>query len=144
MKNFNESSLTSKLSSSSFTASSFLASAAVISERAEGTWNRVLAAGVDPRDFLISHLIVGFFTSLVQFAEWFGYIFVFLSAQITLNSLLVSSLLLFMNGLAGLCFGLFLSVVTNSVTTSLLVSQNFIYPTNFVSGKLEAFVEFSS
>lgn len=67
---------------------------------------------------------------------------IFLSSQLTLNSMMLASLILFLDGLAGLCFGLFLSVVTQTVTASLLVSQNFVYPTNFVSGNFYAFKVF--
>lgn len=122
------------ISRSSFTVASFLSSTSIISERADGTWNRVMAAGVRPNHFIISHLIEGSIITALQFFEWAIYAIFFLPPSITLNASLLTALLLLLTGISGLCFGLFVSVAAKTVMSSLVVSQNFIYPTSFISG----------
>jgi ABC-2 type transporter len=108
----------------------------IISERADGTWNRVIAAGVKPNQFLISHFLEGFIIMIIQFGEYYCYISFMLSTELTLSGTLITSALVFMTGICGLIFGLFVSIVTKSVMASFSCAQFFVYPMIFLSGKL--------
>lgn len=119
---------------SSFTLASFLSSISMISERSDGTWNRVLAAGVKPTHFLVSHLIEGLVIIIFQFFDWITYVVFFLSTQQTLNSICLLALLLLMTGIAGLCLGLLSSVIMQTVMESLIVTLHFLHPLSFISG----------
>lgn len=118
-----------------FALASYLTSMSIISERADGTWNRVIAAGVKPNQFLISHFLEGLVIMLVQFVEYFCYINFLLSTQLSLNATLIISSLVFLTGICGLIFGLFVSIVNTTVMGSFVVAQFFVYPTIFMSGE---------
>jgi hypothetical protein len=47
-------------------------------------------------------------------------------------------LLLIFDGMAGLLFGLLLSIVSKTVIASLFIGQLFVYPTAFISGELRS------
>ena len=94
-----------------------------------------MAAGVHPNHFLLSHLIEGSLIMLVQFAEYVIYSLFFLSTELTMSSRMLLALLLIFAGTTGVTFGLFISIVTKTVMSSLIVSQSFIYPTSFISGE---------
>lgn len=107
----------------------------MISQRVDGTWNRAIVAGAKPYHFLISHLIEGTAIVFIQFLEYAIYTLVFLSTNLSWNSAILMCSLLFLSGMAGLVFGLFLSVTSSSVMASLMLSQIFVYPVSFLSGE---------
>lgn len=118
-----------------FSLASYLTSMSVISERADGTWYRFIAAGVKPNQFIISHFLEGFIVMIIQFGEYFCYINFMLSPQLSLISTILISLLVFLTGICGLVFGLLMSIVNETVMGSFVVAQFFIYPAIFISGK---------
>lgn len=93
-------------------------------------------AGASPVHFLLSHMIEGLLITTLQFAEYSIFvIFVFSSQVLSFNSALLLSLLLFLTGVAGLLFGLFLSIVMSTSLGSFFLAQFFVYPATFLSGR---------
>lgn len=72
----------------------------------------------------------------IQFLEYASYSLLFLSTNLSWNTAILLSVLLLLMGMAGLVFGLLLSIVTQSVMASLMLSQIFVYPVSFISGEL--------
>lgn len=107
----------------------------IISERVDGTWNRAIVAGVEPNHFIISHLIEGAIICFIQFTIFVAYILFMLAPQVTWNTAIVASAILLFVGNAGVAFGLLVSIVTDTVTASFMVSQIFCYPAAFISGE---------
>lgn len=108
----------------------------IVSERASGSWDRILVAGVKPRQILSSQLIVGVMMMVLQFIEIFAYIvFAYGSSDLNLSFLVVSGFLLFLSGLCGLLFGLLCSIVMKTILSAYVISQGAIYPISIISGE---------
>lgn len=118
-----------------FAFASYLTSMSIISERVDGTWNRAMVAGVNPNHFIISHLIEGVIICLLQFLLYVIYTLFFLAPTVTWNMVILTSAVLLLEAVAGVAFGLFVSIVTDTVMASFVVAQFFVYPASFLSGK---------
>lgn len=118
-----------------FALASYLTSISIIEERTDGTWNRNIAAGVKPHHFVLCHLVEGSMVLLIQLMEYAAYTVFFLSPNLSLNAGIIMLSLLVATGFTGLMFGLWLSIIAKTALESILVTQLFVYPTVFVSGK---------
>lgn len=118
-----------------FVTASFLTSMSIITQRLDGNWNRMLVAGVKPAHIMISHLIEGFVVMFVQLVEFTAYTIFFLSPSSTLSSSILIFLLLLLMGLNGLIFGVLISSYASSILSALTLTQVFMYPISFISGK---------
>jgi hypothetical protein len=106
----------------------------MIEERRGGIWNRLLVADVKPNQFLFSHLGWNSFLMILQACEFFAY-----SAYVALNfnwnfAILIFSLLVLV-GLAGILYGLFVSVITNSAIAAGSACSVALYPFISLCGK---------
>ncbi|CRK87266.1 CLUMA_CG001068, isoform A [Clunio marinus] len=117
-----------------FSIAAYLTSVGIITQRADGTWNRIIVAGATPIHFLLSHLIEGTLILLIQCLEFYLYITIFLTPTINIDSAITIGLILFGVGFSGLTFGLLTSVIMTTVMSSLMFSQIIAYPLGFISG----------
>lgn len=107
-------------------------------ERLSGTWNRSLVAGVKPVHFLISHLAEGLMILSIQFIEYLIYLIFFLTpTPLTTNATILLSTLLLLNGIAGLTFGLLLSIAMRTTMTAFAAAQFLVFPVTYVSGEFK-------
>lgn len=104
-------------------------------ERLEGTWNRSIACGARPRDFLVSHLISGLLTISVQCIEHAIYVLFVVTGNLSLSSALILVALLILTSVAGAVFGLLVSVLSKTATVALLCTQVLTFPVTFISGE---------
>lgn len=105
-------------------------------ERLSGTWNRSLVAGAKPVHFLLSHLVEGAMILMIQFIEYLIYLNFFLTpAPLTLNGTILLSTLLLLNGIAGLTFGLLLSIAMKTTMAAFAAAQFLVFPVTYVSGE---------
>jgi ABC-type multidrug transport system permease subunit len=112
-------------------------SISVVSDRLDGNWNRILVAGADPSHFVISHLAEGLALMLIVFAQYTGYATIFLSPELSAEGMVLVSMLLFLVSINGIVFGLFFSIIMDSVKASMLITMFSAYPATFISGKVK-------
>jgi hypothetical protein len=79
----------------------------------------------------------GMIICFIQFSLYVVYTIFILAPQVTWNTAILVSLLLLSVGISGVAFGLFVSIVTETVMASFVVAQFFCYPATFISGKLQ-------
>lgn len=118
---------------------SFLTSSSMISERVDGIWNRAIVAGVKPTQFLISHLIEGLVVMFVQSIETAIFVLVFLTPSLTLNAAVLICLIILLEGIAGVMFGIVLSIACDTVSNSMYSGMFFMNPATFTGGEFLSF-----
>lgn len=109
----------------------------MIDERATGVWNRAIVAGVKPSQFLISHLIEGIAVMIIQFVELSVYVLFFLFPSLTWKATVLSLFILFEMGVAGVVFGIFVSVISDDIAASMHINQSFMKIGFFTCGLLQ-------
>lgn len=115
----------------------------MIIEKVDGTWNRVIVAGVNPTHFLVSHLIEGLVVMLIQSVPSILFVVFFLTEGLTWSAMLLMVLFLLLDGIAGILFGLLVSLVVKTVGASIYANMGFINPTMFISGELKLQIGFT-
>jgi ABC-2 type transport system permease protein len=106
----------------------------IISQKKEGTWNRLNAAGVKPHHILTAHLIEGSIFCLIIIFEYSIYaVFVLYSNSSFQSSFLIVSIVT-LTAVGGLLFGLIVSIVMRSVMGAFMLTQLFIFPPTLISG----------
>jgi ABC-2 type transport system permease protein len=107
----------------------------MLSERASGVWNRSIVAGVDPHQFLFSHVIEGFIIIFIQFIEisWCGFFLLDLDTM-SWSSMAMMLMILFLTGILGLMVATIISVAFESIEPALQVSCGFLISLAFISG----------
>lgn len=123
----------------SFYLASALTSAAMITERSNGLWNRMIVAGVKPLHLLLCHVIAGFTASIIQSIE-VSIVFLLLLPTVTWNSMGLTLLLIVFNGFSGIVFGVLISVIFNKFSTALNMIQFFSFASSFLCGKVSIFI----
>lgn len=83
----------------------------------------------------MSHFIEGTLVMLLQFVVYASYTIFFLGVSLSQRGVLLLALLLFLTGLAGLCYGLMCSIFMKSTISATFAAQTFVYPVLFVSGE---------
>jgi ABC-type multidrug transport system permease subunit len=107
----------------------------MIDERKSGVWSRAIVAGVKPSQFLVSHLIEGFVIMLVQFIELSVYILCFLLPPLTWKATGLLLLIFLVTGIAGIVFGVLVSLLAHDVSVSMHINQSFTKITIFICGE---------
>lgn len=118
-----------------FSMASYITSLTLIEDRRSGIWNRTLTAGVTPLQFLISHLILGSATMLIQAIEFIIYSTFIANNGHTLEFLLLVSSLIILLGFSGTLFGLCISVMTDSVLVTTYISLVLTLPLLSLAGE---------
>ncbi|CAG9794724.1 unnamed protein product [Diatraea saccharalis] len=107
----------------------------MIGDRLEGVWERSAVAGVKPREMLHVHIALQAAVILLQTAEMMalaygGY------ALPSRGSLAACALLLFLQGVCGMCYGFLLSIYCSSYSMSFFVVTGSFYPMILLCGIL--------
>lgn len=110
-----------------------LTSLAFIIERRDGLYDRTLAAGVDHVQMLLSHSIVQLLVMIVQIS--LVVFFTFVIYKVPTNGPFVwVFLLLLLQGLAGMSFGLMVSAICKEENTAIMMILGTFYPNLLLAG----------
>lgn len=110
-----------------------LTSLAFIIERRDGLYERTLAAGVGHVQMLISHSIVQLVVMIVQISLVVFFTFVIYKVP-TNGPFIWVFLLLLLQGLAGMSFGLMVSAICNEENTAIMMILGTFYPNLLLAG----------
>lgn len=114
---------------------SYLTCMALIEDRRCGIWNRTMAAGATPRQFVISHLITGSSMMILQAVEFICY-GIYVGHNNSLIIILQMSLLIIAMGFSGVLYGLCVSIGTDSSLVATYFSIIIAFPLICISGEL--------
>lgn len=121
----------------SFGLASGLTATGIVTERRNGTWNRLLSVGISPLYFVLSNLIVGSICMMVQsfeisaamiFLQWTSFNWNFIIGIISICSLI---------GFCGIAFGLLCSVTVTTILAAFMISQFATLPIYCISGEFD-------
>lgn len=118
-----------------FFLASMLTSTAFISDRLDGVWNRVLLAGVEQTEILLSHVISSSVIMLLQSVE-FLIVTQYIYELENLGDGWTVIALIFLIGLSAICYGLAVSIVANDFMTATFMSTLIFYPMIIFCGEL--------
>lgn len=125
-----------------FLVGAYCLSASMVSDRVAGIWIRTLVAGAEPKHFLVSRLIEGFFLASITFAIFAGYAMLVLAPGLSVSSKFLLGFLIAAVGLSGFLCGLLFSTLLDSTKTSMLFTLFSAYPATFISGESSTFIKF--
>ncbi|CAB3227743.1 unnamed protein product [Arctia plantaginis] len=118
-----------------FFLSAVVTSTLMITDRLEGVWERSAVAGVKPREMLNVHITLQSVVILLQTVEMMALAFAGYGIP-SEGSKLVCGILLFLQGICGMCYGFLLSVYCSSHTMSFFVATGSFYPMILLCGIL--------
>ncbi|KAM3959847.1 ABC transporter G family member 23 [Aphomia sociella] len=118
-----------------FFLSAVVTSTLMISDRLEGVWERSAVAGVKAKEMLNVHIILQSGVILMQTIEMMVLAFVGYGLH-SRGSLLTCGVLLFLQGLSGMCYGFLLSIYCGSYSMSFFVATGSFYPMILLCGIL--------
>ncbi|KAL0276662.1 UNVERIFIED_CONTAM: hypothetical protein PYX00_004185 [Menopon gallinae] len=104
-----------------------ISTSAITTERTEGIWERTIVAGVSPTEILIFHTITLSLVSIVQILEIFVLTFTIFDMDCEGDKLTVF-FLVYIQSIAGITFGICVSVITKTVTEANYASVGLFYP----------------
>lgn len=116
-----------------FFISSMMTATAFVSDRLDGIWNRIVLAGVEPVEVLISHIVFNSFMVVVQTAGFFiimTFVFKFKNDG---SSWLVLALVLLV-GLSAITYGIAVSILAKDYVTATFASTLVFYPMMLMCG----------
>lgn len=112
---------------------SILTSGALIADKCDGIWNRVLLAGVDPIEILCSHIISNSVILFLQCIEF--YIFANIFKLEMQGPLWIVMSLLMLVGFSAIIYGLAISILANDFMTATFTSSLIFFPMIIMCGK---------
>lgn len=112
-----------------------MTSTIIISDRMEGVWDRSIVAGVTTIEIMLTHLITQFVLILLQVVEVFFIFFVIFKFEY-IGSLWSAIFITILQGLAGMCFGFWISVISENHNLANMASTGSFYPMIVLCGKL--------
>ncbi|XP_026729847.1 ABC transporter G family member 20-like [Trichoplusia ni] len=118
-----------------FFLSAVVTSTLMITDRLEGVWERSAVAGVKPREMLNVHITLQSTIIFLQTLEMMALAFIGYGIP-SVGSKMVCGLLLFLQGICGMCYGFLLSVYCSSHTMSFFVATGSFYPMILLCGIL--------
>ncbi|KAG9508995.1 ABC transporter G family member 23, partial [Fragariocoptes setiger] len=133
MKNYLQYMAPGVIISISYIMATGLTSLAFIIERRDGLYDRTLAAGVDQIQILISHSIIQLSVMTVQISLVVFFTFVIYKVP-TKGPFAWVFLLLLLQGLTGMAFGLFVSAVCEEENTAIMMILGTFYPNLLLAG----------
>lgn len=116
---------------------SYLTCMALIEDRRCGIWDRTMAAGATPRQFAISHLITGGAMMTLQAVEFICYGFYVSNNNDSWTKILLVAALIIGTGLAGVLYGLCISIGTDSSLVATYFSILIAFPLICLSGEIK-------
>ncbi|XP_012551708.2 ABC transporter G family member 20 [Bombyx mori] len=114
---------------------SVVTSTLMIGDRLEGVWERSAVAGVRPREMLNVHIALQSVVIVVQTIEMMVLAFAGYGIP-SRGSNITCGILLFLQGLSGMCYGFLLSVYCTSHTMAFFVATGSFYPMILLCGIL--------
>lgn len=117
-----------------FFLTSMLSSTAFVSDRLDGVWNRVLLAGVEPTQILISHIISNTVIMILQSFEYLIITTQIYELESRGNDWTVAALVLLV-GFSAIVYGLAISALAKDFTTATLGSSMIFFPLMIACGK---------
>lgn len=108
----------------------------LIEDRKGGIYNRTLAAGCKPYQFLVSHLFLGSAIMMLQAIEFIGYAIYVGHDSASLRFIFLVSTLLILIGFSAILYGLCISVVTDSTLVATQCGVMATFPFFALSGEL--------
>ncbi|KAL0861050.1 hypothetical protein ABMA27_009566 [Loxostege sticticalis] len=107
----------------------------LIGDRLEGVWERSAVAGVKPKEMLNVHIALQAAVIVLQTAEMMALSFLGYGMP-SEGSVVTCGLLLFLQGICGMCYGFLLSIYCSSYTMSFFVATGSFYPMILLCGIL--------
>ncbi|KAF5278032.1 hypothetical protein FQA39_LY18412 [Lamprigera yunnana] len=133
--NFTDFSIPAILLSIAFIIGVILTAWVMLIERNEASLERTLIMGINKVELLFAHIICEFGVMIVQMILTMICTFVIFGMTIK-GSLLTVSVLLFLTGLCGICFGLLTSCITNSQIGVILIATGIYFSSIMTCGLL--------
>ncbi|CAG9856409.1 unnamed protein product [Phyllotreta striolata] len=116
-----------------FFLSAVMTSQIIVTERHDGVWDRSVVAGVTSMEITLSHFVLQCAVSLIQTLELMFCTFA-LYRQEYVGSLWLMFLLVFSQGVCGMAYGFFISVISTDHTMANVVLTGLYLPVNLLSG----------
>lgn len=105
----------------------------MLKEREEGLLERSLVAGVSAVDYLISHILLQFFSLIIQIIVYSFTVFVIWNLEVKGNAFLFV-MVLFFHGFTSIAFGMFISSIVSSEAAAMVIRIGVLLPSFFFSG----------
>lgn len=121
-----------------FYLASILTSGALIGDRIDGIWNRVLLAGVDPVEILIAHIISNSAIMILQCMQFLIFTNIF-DLEVR-GSIWTVMLLIVLVGFAAIVYGLAVSIFANDFMTATFASSIIFHPMMIMCGEKDFFL----
>lgn len=117
-----------------FFLASILTSGSFVSDRLDGIWNRVLLAGVQPLDILLSHIITNSSVMILQSLEFYV-VTKYIYELKNVGADWIVMLLIILVGLAAILYGLAISILAKDYMTATFASSLIFYPMMIMCGE---------
>ncbi|KAF5281792.1 hypothetical protein FQR65_LT14539 [Abscondita terminalis] len=131
--NFTDFSVPGAILSIAFVIGLILTAWAMLVERNEGSLERTLVVGINTTELMLSHVIVQFVVVIAQMLLTMTCIFAGFGMTAK-GSLVLAAILLFLTGFSGLCFGLLISCLCNSLVGITLIAMGTYFTVILTSG----------
>ncbi|CAH1102722.1 unnamed protein product [Psylliodes chrysocephalus] len=105
----------------------------IITDRHDGVWDRSIVAGVTSMEITLSHFILQLALCVIQTIELMFCTFVLYQLEY-IGSLSLMFLLVFSQGVCGMAYGFFVSVISTDHTMANVVLTGLYLPVNLLSG----------
>lgn len=106
----------------------------ILQDRLEGIWDRSIIAGVTASEILITHFVTQLILLLLQITEILSVVFLIFETANNGSTITMLALII-LQGVCGMCFGLWISTVTTMHTFANFVSTGSFYPMVLISGE---------
>ncbi|KAL3270034.1 hypothetical protein HHI36_009090 [Cryptolaemus montrouzieri] len=118
-----------------FFSGALLTSQIILTDKLEGVWDRSAVAGVSSVEILLTHFIIQFCILLVQNLEIFGLTFFYFGLT-SVGSLWTIFLIIILQGVTGMAYGFWISVVSYNHSMANIVTTGTFYPMILLCGLL--------
>ncbi|XP_056637728.1 uncharacterized protein LOC130445863 [Diorhabda sublineata] len=112
---------------------SVMTSQTIITDRHDGIWDRSIVAGVTSMEITLSHLFLQAIIVIFQTLEMMICVFVIYKMEY-IGSIVIAFLLVFSQGICGMAYGFFVSVISRDHTMANVVLMGLYLPVNILSG----------
>lgn len=107
----------------------------IITDRLDGVWDRSAVAGVSAIEITLSHFILQVFVVFIQATEVFVFIF-FIWEIDCIGNLWVIHLMIFLQGICGMVYGFWISIISVNHTMADAATTGTFYPMIIVCGTI--------
>lgn len=113
-----------------------MTSTIIISDRMEGVWDRSIVGGVTTIEIMLTHLITQFILIVMQVIEVYIILFLLFKYEF-IGSLVTMIFMTILQGLSGMCFGFWISVISDNHNFANMASTGTFYPMLVLCGKTQ-------